>query len=214
MNKEILRDISYGMYIVCAKDTKNVGCTINTLTQITSENPIVSISLNKENYTNQIIKQTKKFSVSILSEETNPNTIATFGFKSSKDIDKFKDIPHEEIDNIPVIKDKTCGYIICDVINIVDAETHDIIIGRITKANKEENLKPMTYTYYHQVIKGKAPKNAPAYIKEQAEQKEETKEEKELWVCDVCGYVHEGPLPEDFICPICGMPHSYFKRKQ
>lgn len=210
MNKEILKDISYGMYIVCAKDNQNVGCTINTLTQITSEKPLVSISLNKENYTNQIIKKTQKFSVSILSEETSPNTIATFGFQSSKNIDKFSSIPYDETDNIPVIKDKICGYIICELVNVIDAETHDIFIGRIIETSKEENLKPMTYNYYHEVIKGKAPKLAPTYIAEQPETKQ--LEEKEVWVCDVCGYVHDGPISEDFICPICGMPYKYFKK--
>ena len=75
MDKEIFKDISYGLYIVSSKDDKNVGCVINTLTQITSDNPTISISLNKENYTNKVIKKTKKFAVSILSEKTNKDTI-------------------------------------------------------------------------------------------------------------------------------------------
>ncbi len=33
----------------------------------------------------------------------------------------------------------------------------------------------------------------------------------ERYYCTVCGYVHEGPLPEDFICPRCGKPASYFE---
>lgn len=32
----------------------------------------------------------------------------------------------------------------------------------------------------------------------------------EKWKCSVCGYVHEGPLPEDFICPVCKQPASKF----
>ena len=58
MDKKIFRDISYGMYIVSSKsnDNKNVGCVINTLTQITSTEPTISISLNKDNYNNKIIK--------------------------------------------------------------------------------------------------------------------------------------------------------------
>ena len=38
------------------KDNKKVGCIINTLTQITSDNPIITISLNKNNYTVKIKK--------------------------------------------------------------------------------------------------------------------------------------------------------------
>ena len=32
----------------------------------------------------------------------------------------------------------------------------------------------------------------------------------EKWKCTVCGYVHEGPLPEDFKCPVCKQPASKF----
>lgn len=210
MDKEIFRDLSYGMYVVTSKDEKNVGCVINTLTQITSNNPIVSISLNKENYTNQVIKKTKKFAVSILSEETDNKTISTFGFSSSLEKNKFLKISNKEIDGLPVVTDNICGYLICEVIDIVDCETHDIFVSRVVKSKKTEKLEPMTYKYYHEIIKGKAPKKAPTYIEEEtiSDVKEET------YVCDICGYVHKGPLPDDFRCPICGVDKSHFKQKK
>lgn len=34
----------------------------------------------------------------------------------------------------------------------------------------------------------------------------------ELWRCPVCGYIHEGPLPKDLICPRCEQPASIFER--
>ena len=70
----------------------------------------------------------------------------------------------------------------------------------------------MMYAYYHKVIKGKSPKNAPTYIpEEQAEVKEEGK-----WVCSVCGYVYAGMIPfeevpEEFVCPLCKQPKSKFE---
>ena len=33
----------------------------------------------------------------------------------------------------------------------------------------------------------------------------------EKWYCSVCGYIHEGPLPADFVCPVCKHPQSYFE---
>ncbi|MFR8340127.1 MAG: rubredoxin-like domain-containing protein [Eisenbergiella massiliensis] len=42
-------------------------------------------------------------------------------------------------------------------------------------------------------------------------EKQEEKEEKiEKWRCTVCGYIHEGPLPEGFTCPRCKQPASVF----
>ena len=200
MDKSILRDITYGMYIVSTQDS---ACIINTLTQITSDNPIITISLNKNNYTNTKIKENKNFIVSILSEDINPNIISTFGFKSSKDTDKFKEFKYQEIDNIKVLEE-TIGYIKCEVLDIIDCDTHDIFIAKVINTKKLNNKTPMTYKYYHEIIKGKAPKNAPTYI-------EEAKEE-DTYVCDICGYRHKGNIDENFKCPICGVDYTHFKK--
>ena len=209
MDKSILNNISYGMYIVTAKDEKNVGCVINTLTQVTSDDPLISVCVNKQNYTNTVIRKTKKFAVSILSEKTNSNIISTFGFKSSKDIDKFNNLSYSLVDNIPVLDENTCGYIICELVEVIDANTHDIFIAKVIDTKKLHDYPPMTYKYYHEVIKGKAPKAAPTYTEETIDAND-----KEIWVCNICGYVHEGPLPDDFVCPICGVDVSNFKKKE
>ena len=36
----------------------------------------------------------------------------------------------------------------------------------------------------------------------------------EKWVCPICGYIHEGPMPADFKCPICKAPGSKFKKQE
>jgi len=64
----------------------------------------------------------------------------------------------------------------------------------------------MTYDYYKEKLKGFAPKNAPTYIKKEKVVKEE-------YVCSVCGYIHEGELPDDYVCPICGVDKSLFKMR-
>lgn len=202
MDKKIFRDISYGMYIVSSKTS---GCIINTLTQITSENPIISISLNKENYTNEIIKKENTFIVSIISEDIDRNIISTFGFQSSKNIDKFENFEYDIINGTKVLKEHIVGYLVCEVKEIIDCGTHDIFIGSVIDTKKNNNETPMTYKYYHEIIKGKAPKNAPTYIEE--------KIENNSYICDICGYVHNGELNDDFKCPICGVDVSHFKKK-
>lgn len=215
---EGLIDITYGMYVLSAKyNGRNVGCFVNTVSQITSVNPIISVSINKENYTNEAIKNTKRFSMSILSEHTSSDVIGRFGFFSSKDTDKFKETKHEIIDDVPVVTDNICGYAICEVIDIIDAETHDIFLARVIETKKANDFVPMTYKYYHDVIKGKAPKTAPTYIEEK---QEETITKGDKYRCIVCGHIYdefkEGlkfeELPEDWICPVCGVGKDKFKK--
>ena len=165
MDKEILRDLSYGMFVLGTKYRgKQVGCFVNTVVQITSNPATIAVSVNKNNYTNKAIKTSKKFTISILSTKSNPQVIGTFGFTSSKTTDKFAGFNTLLVDNMPVINENICGYLVCKVLQEVSVETHDIIIATIVDAKKLAKLTPMTYSYYHSVIKGSAPKTAPTYI--------------------------------------------------
>lgn len=211
INKETFKDITYGMYLVTTKTNKPSGCIINTLTQITSENPLVSISLNKNNNTTNEIKESKKFAISILTENTDMNLIKTFGYFSSKTTNKFENIKYEEIENLPIVKENMTSYLICDVENIVDCETHYIIIGRVVKTEKLEELTPMTYKYYHEVLKGISPKNAPTYIEQKSS---------DSYRCSICGYIYDNnkedikfeDLPADWKCPLCGVGKEMFEK--
>ncbi len=214
-NQELLQDITYGMYLITTYDDKKVGCIINTLTQVTSENPLVAVNLNKNNYTTQAIYKTKKFAVSILTESTPLEIISTFGYQSSKENDKFKNVDYTLMDNLPVIDGCTCGHLICEVVNIVDCKTHDIIIAKVKKLSKISMEKPMTYKYYHEVLKGRSPKNAPTYIKT-----DKNDESGSRYRCTICGYIYDNnkekikfeDLPEDWKCPICKVGKDKFEK--
>lgn len=240
MDINVFRDISYGLYIISTKyNERNVGCVINTLSQVTSENPIISVSINKNNYTNEAIKSSKKFGISIISEKINEEIIYKFGYNSSKDVDKFERYKYEEENGVPVITEGVCSYLICELIQVVDCETHDIFIARVVDTKKCSDEKEMTYRYYHEVIKGKAPKNAPTYIKEDVEgsnngeninqegsgnkensDKDNSKEGFAKYRCIICGYIYDEEvekvkfedLPSDWKCPRCGVGKENFVR--
>ena len=215
MDKTLFYDISYGMYVITTENAgQKSGCIANTFCQITSEDMVVSISLNKNNYTNDQIKKSKRFVVSVLSEQTTPELIKKFGFYSSKDIDKFAGFDYETVDKLPVIKENTTGYFICDVVNIVDSGTHDVFFAKVKASERFNKNKPMTYSYYHNVVKGKAPKNAPTFIEEQVEKTAGKK-----YRCLLCGYIYDDAkesvkfeeLPDDWKCPLCGAEKSMFE---
>lgn len=208
MDNKILRDLTYGVYVIGSLDgERKVGCIANSVMQITSNPASIAISINHDNYTNECIKRSNKFSVSILNEESNPNIIGTFGFTSSKDTDKYNDFDYELVEGIPVIKDSN-GYIICEVTSVLETETHTIFVGKVINMNKYDNKDVMTYKYYHEVLKGSSPKKAPTY---QENIVEEIKGNR--WKCLICGYIYEGEeLPLDFKCPICGQGREVFEK--
>lgn len=208
MDNKILRDLTYGVYVIGSLDgERKVGCIANSVMQITSNPASIAISINHDNYTNKCIKECNMFSVSILNEESNPNIIGTFGFSSSKDTDKYNDFDYELVENIPVIKDSN-GYMVCEVTSVLETETHTIFIGKVINMNKYDNKNVMTYKYYHEVLKGSSPKKAPTYQENIAEEIKGNR-----WKCMICGYIYEGEeLPLDFKCPICGQGIEAFEK--
>lgn len=213
MEMAALWKLSYGMYVVGVMDGERpTGCIVNTVVQITSDDPVIAVSMSKNNFTYSCIKKSGRFSVSVLSEKSNQNVIAKLGFTSGRDTDKFAggDFAWEYMDGLPVVSEKSCALITADVIAMQEVETHYIIMARVKDAKVVSDCLPMTYKYYHEVIKGRAPKNAPTY------QEQEEVKGKETWVCTICGYVYEGDLtqePDDYVCPICKKPKTVFVRK-
>ena len=211
MDKKVLRNLSYGVYVVTSRDKdKNVGCIANSIMQVTSNPSVIAVSINHDNYTNKVIKENNKFGVSILKETTDVKIIGTFGYKSSKDNDKFDGINFKEISEIPVLEN-TCGYMVCKVIDTMETSTHTIFLGEVIEADDYSTENAMTYKYYHENLKGSSPKNAPTYEETSISQVDKDSK-KRKWRCSICGYIHEADeLPDDFKCPICGVGKEYFE---
>ena len=214
MNMNVLRNLSYGVYVISALDgDRPTGCVANSVMQITSSPVTVALSMNHDNFTNSCIRKCGKFAVSILAVDSDPSLIGTFGFQSGKEIDKFAEIPYETKEGLPVIPD-SCGYMVFKVIGETETSTHTIFLGELLDGDVFGTAEAMTYAYYHKVVKGKSPKNAPTYIPEDQEQAAASKT---VWKCKVCGYEYDGEipfeeLPDDYKCPICQQPKAVFQQ--
>ncbi len=211
MDLTVLYNLTYGLYITGAfKGGRAMGCVVNTCFQITSQNPLLAVSLNKTNDTLEAIRENKRFSLSILAEDSDPALIGRFGFMHSNAVDKYEGFGYEVIDYVPCVKGRFAGRLILEAEKFVDCETHVLVIARLVDTVRGEG-KPMTYAYYHNVIKGKAPQSAPTYRAEDDEQAKNS--HKRHFKCDICGYIAETDgedLPADYVCPICKADRSHF----
>lgn len=196
-NKRITRKISQGMYVLT---TNGGGCVIDAVSQISAgDNPLISVAVMRENYTNELMKNNDKFALSVLGMDVNPDIIKTFGFNSMRDINKFENIDITEIEGINVIND-SLGYMICEKVDSIDNDTHTLFIGRLIEADVFDDSKEMTYGYYqeHKDELIKVTRN----------------DGKVVWVCTICGYVYEGEdIPDDYKCPKCGVSRELFEKK-
>ncbi|WP_050697792.1 flavin reductase [Anaeromassilibacillus senegalensis] len=218
MKDETLFNLSYGMYAIGVKNGQKVSaCIVNTVFQVTNTPNVIALSMNHDNYSHECIVKEGIFTVSVLSEDTSGAVIGALGFNSGRDTDKLKNVHHKIlVEGLPVVKENICCWLLCKVINSVETPTHTIFLAEVVAGSDTSKGKPMTYDYYHKVIKGTAPKNAPTY---RATEAANDKNDGESFICTICKYVYDDPdlsfeeLPDDWVCPICGAPKSAFKRQ-
>ena len=231
INPKALHKIPYGLYVVCSKKNDKInGQIANALFQVTAEPPTIAVSINKQNLTHEYINQSKVFTASILCESAPMPFIGNFGFKSGRDIDKFKNIEYKiGKTKAPIVTENTIAYLEAEVIDQISVGTHTIFIGKIIEAEIQTDENPMTYEYYHKVKGGISPKTAPTYSKEIDKIKKKEEKKMEKWVCKVCGYKYDPEkgdpnngispgtkfedLPDDWTCPVCGAGKDQFEKE-
>ncbi|MEM1578819.1 MAG: flavin reductase family protein [Archaeoglobaceae archaeon] len=166
MNPEALFKISYGLYIVASvKEGKFSAQIANTVFQVTSEPPKVAVCLNKKNTTHDFVKTSRVFSVSVLEKETPMQFIGRFGFRNSRDFNKFEGVNFKiGKTGAPIVLSHAVAVLEAEVEKDCDVGTHTIFVGKVVDAEIISNAEVMTYDYYHYVKKGKAPKTATVYL--------------------------------------------------
>ena len=162
MNKKVLRNLSYGVYAVSALgENRMSGCIANSIMQITSSPATLAVSMNHDNYTHECIEKSGMFAVSILSEKTDPNIISQLGFQSSRDVDKFMNVPFITKHNIAVVDD-ACGYLVCKVIDKMETNTHTVFLGEIIDCDMLNQETPHDLCLLSQYQRQES-ENAPTY---------------------------------------------------
>jgi len=189
VDPEALNSIGYGLYVVTSRDgNKDNGLIVNTVTQVTNTPNRVAVTVNKLNYSCEVIAKTGVLNISVLSEDAPFQLFEHFGFHSGRDVDKFADFSGaQRAANGLLFLNKYANSVICGkVIQQVDLGTHVMFVCDVTECVRLSDAETMTYTYYHK------------HVKPQPETK------KKGFVCKICGWVYEGEeLPEDIVCPLC-----------
>ncbi len=189
--------IGYGLYVVTSNDgKKDNGLIVNTVTQVTNTPNRIAVTINKENYSHHIIKQTGKMNINCLTVDAPFPVFEKFGFVSGRNVDKFADYDSLRSDNGLIFLPRYINsFMSLKVEQYVDLDTHGMFICSVTEARVLSDRETMTYSYYHANVKPKPQTDG-----------------KKGFVCKICGYIHEGDtLPEDFICPLCKHGASDFE---
>lgn len=200
IENQAMYKISYGLFVLTTTDgERQNGCIVNTVSMITDNPKRIVVFVNKANYSEQLLRKTGVFNVSVLTEKAPFEVFKQFGFQSGKEVDKFADKTYPKTENgLYYLPEYANAVISAKVVDCYDYDTHTLFVAEVTQAKKLSDEQSTTYDYYQSNIKPKP--------------QEKKEEGVEKWVCKICGYTHEGALPEDFVCPWCKHPASDFER--
>lgn len=233
INLESFFKVSYGLYVVTACfEGRKAGYIANTVFQVTSNPPKFAISCNKDNFSAEIIQKSGSFAFSVLGEQASTGLIGEFGYRSNREVDKFRGVNYFTGSlGSPIVTDSSIAWFECQMTESFDLGTHLLIIGEaIDSGLINTEIRPLTYQYYRDVMKGYSPKNAPTYVERSifSDAKIDSESENELWQCQLCHFTYESEkgdpisgiepgtkfqdLPDDWCCPICGADKSQFER--
>ena len=202
MNKKAMYQLTYGLFVLTSRiGVKDHGCIINTAGQVTSSPNRISIAVNKDNLTHDVIMASRKFNLSILSETADFEIFRQFGVQSGRTTNKIADYPscRRSENGLFYLTKGTNAYISANVEQTIDLGSHTLFIAAVEDMDVLSAEPSATYAYYQSNIKPKPEKKASSG--------------KTIWRCTVCGYIYESEeLPADFVCPLCKHPASDFEK--
>lgn len=235
MDITALFTLNYGLYVVGSRSGDRLnGQIANSVFQITAEPVRIAVAINREELTHEFISKTRMCCIGVLSTDADLPFIGHFGFKSGRDLNKFETVPYVLAPSgCPYPEKNILAFIDLRIKNSVDIGSHTLFVGELIDCVVTGTGKPMTYSWYREVLCGKTPPTAPSYMASTSSSSEKGigKESKSMkkYVCDVCGYVYDpekgdsdsgiaagtafSDLPDDWVCPVCGVGKDQFSEQ-
>ena len=206
-----LYKVSLGLYVLGANDgDRHVGSIVDAVMIAANKPCALAISCNNQSYTKKCIEETKELSLSVLAKDVAPFVVANFGFQSSKNINKWENVEFEDVENLPVLKD-CLTQITAKVVHQYPLDSNTVFIAEISSAKIIKDGENLLYEDYRSYFKDEVIKSF--------QQNQKEKKMAKQWVCTVCNYVYDGEipfseLPDDYVCPLCGVDKSFFEERE
>jgi len=200
VDNNALFKVSYGLFVLTARDgAKDNGCIINTVNQITNMPNRFVVSVNKLNYTHDMMVKAGEFNISVLSRSVDFGLFQRFGYQSGRTADKFAGYAGaaRAANGVLYLTENCNALISCKTVSTHDYDTHTLFVVDLTEARILNDEPSVTYDDYFTHIKPK-PQPPEKAVKG--------------FRCKICGYIYEADtLPDDYICPVCKHPASDFE---
>ncbi|MGH2581946.1 MAG: flavin reductase family protein [Anaerolineales bacterium] len=146
--RDALRFWATGVVIISVEhEGKNHGMTANSFTSLSLNPPLVLVSLEKVTRTHDLVKNAKKFAVTILAREDREISDRFAGRDARGDADRFTGVDNFQLESGNPILKKGLAFFDCRVVAAYSAGTHTLFVGQVlscSHANDQSN-EPLVY---------------------------------------------------------------------
>lgn len=221
IDADALYSLTHGLYILGAVDAKGrlVGSTVDAVMQVANKPLVIALSCNNNSYTKECIEQSGVFSLSVMGKTVDPFVVANFGFQSSRIVDKWNNVDYKLCNGLPFLSENI-AELHCKVLQKIIYDSNTLFTAEVTGCSKTTGGEPLTYFDYRSSFKTDVMKSFEEFKKNTQASGKDIKmaETKKKWVCTVCGYVYDGEvpfeeLPDDYVCPLCGVGKDMFEQQ-
>ena len=132
MNQKSLYHLTYGVYLLSARESqKDNACIINTAVQVATNPTRISIAVIKGGLTHDMIASTGICTLTALTEDAPFSIFSHFGMQPGREVDKFADFPQiaREANGLIYLTQWASAYLTLKITESHDLGSHTLFIG-------------------------------------------------------------------------------------
>ncbi len=219
MDESALFKLTHGLYVLGAVEGNGrlCGSVVDAVMQVANKPLVIALSCHNNSYTKSVIEQSGKFSLSVLCKNVEPFVVANFGFQSSRDVEKWGNVDYNIKDGLPYLK-QNLAEISAKVLQTIAYDSNTLFLAEVIDSSNTDCGEPLTYNNYRDYFKNDVIKSFNDFKQQKEKEKAMAEDTKKKWVCTVCQYVYDGDvpfedLPDDYVCPVCGVGKDMFEQQ-
>ena len=140
--KEVLRMLSYGVYVLTTKNKDNYSAaTITWVSQASFEPPMLSVCLKRDSGPYSLVRERKEFILHMLCDDQKDFASNFFTCTNVVD-DELNGEKFELIDDLPVLN-AAPSYVRCSVLEVLEKGDHPLFLCLVKGIKLINSVKPL-----------------------------------------------------------------------
>lgn len=144
LKKQVLRTFTYGLYALsCANEGEINACTVNWLSQVSFEPPLIAVSIENQTKSLPMVLQSRAFVINVF-RRGDRELAGKLGKSALKFPNKLEGMAYSFGPGDAPILDDALAWVACRVTNTVEAGDSTLVIAEVIDVGMQGEGEPLT----------------------------------------------------------------------